>query len=61
MMDLSIYGLSKTLDYVYVSLAYRSGSRRFRPVGDFLGDFRGGRVRGATLQSGSSRFGLSSC
>ena len=29
MMDLSIYGLSKTLDYVYVSLAYRSGSRRW--------------------------------
>ena len=56
MMDLSIYGLSKTLDYVYVSLAYRSGSRRFRSVGDFLG----GLVCGCTLQSSSSRFGLSS-
>ena len=32
MMDLSIYGLSKRMDYVYVSLAYRSGSRRFRSV-----------------------------
>lgn len=49
MMDFSIYGLSKSLDYVYVSLVYRSGSRHFRS----LGDFHCGRVRGATLQSGS--------
>ena len=40
MMDLSIYGLSKTLDYGYFysfDVGSWSGSRRFRPVGDFLG------------------------
>lgn len=60
MMDLSIYGLSKTLDYGY-NMDYRFRSWTHRCVCLSLGDFRGGRVRGATLQSSSQRLGLSSC
>lgn len=59
MMDLSIYGLSKTWDYGY-NMDYRFRSWTHRCVCLSLGDFLGGAVCGCILQSGSSRFGLSS-
>lgn len=52
MMDFSIYGLSKTWDYGY-NMDYRFRSWTHRCVCLSLGDFRGGRVCGATLQSSS--------